>query len=219
MKTKTLNGILKFVGKISNPSSVTSLYRAVQLGPTCLRSVSEFGNLYVQLPEDTGLKGDVLLDTSSLQAITQSLPQDGELVLEQDTNKINWSCGDAKGHLNFVVTDHKIPEIPQRNTCWSPPQNLGIALQLASCACQWAAVSVGLYGISIEPVDDKLYLMSSNTFSLAATTIEKGSFPTDKITVRPPVPSVVAALLQEYPEIELDVDENGIYLIGDCLVA
>lgn len=219
MKTKTLNGILKLVSKISNPSSLTSLYRAVEISDGAVRACSEFGNIHILLDTKSGLDDKILLDCSSLLAVTQSLPGESEITFKEDTNRVKWTCGDAKGHLAFIQTDYKVPQIDHDNFPWTPPKDLSNALLLASCACQAAAVSIGLYGITIEPDGDRLRFMSSNSISLASTSVELGDYPGGKTTVRPPVPGIVAALLASCPNCTLDLTDKGVFILGDWLMA
>lgn len=218
MKTKTLSGILKLVSRISNPASLTSLYRAVEISPNAVRCCSEFGNIHILL-DNTGVKSSLLLDCSALLAVTQSLPGESEITFEEQTNKIKWVCGDAKGSLNFIQTDYSVPQITHKDFPWSPPKDFANALFLAQCACQAAAVSIGLYGIAIEPDGDRLRFLSSNSISLASTSIEKDGYPGGKVTVRPPVPGIIAALLSACPNCTLDFTDEGIFIIGDWLMA
>lgn len=220
MKVKTLAGFCKIAARISNPSSLTSLYRSIELGSNSLKCSSEFGNLHILLSEDTGLKNLCLLDTKDLLNVVTSLPNDGDLVLDEKVNKINWSCDSAKGTLNHVQSDHKALPINHNFFPWSPPDDFSNAILLAGCACQAAAVSIGLYGIAIEPDGNYLHFISSNTISVAATKIELGSYPgKKKVTLRPPVQEIIAALIASCPNCVLDVTDDGIFILGDWLMA
>lgn len=218
MQVSVLTAISKIVSKISNPSSLTSLHRSILVGKETFKACSEFGNLEIQT-DPTGLNSDCLVDADALTAIASSLPQNTTIDLIEKPNKIEWKCGQAKGHLNLVQTDHAIPNISHQTFPWIPEKNLGDALLLSSCACQAAAVAVGLYGITIEPSGNDLVLTSSNSIALASATIEKGSYPFSKITLRPPVPSIISALIQSCPNCVLDVTSEGIFISGDWLRA
>lgn len=218
MKAAHLTALAKLAGKISNPSSLSSLYHSIELGPEQMRCCSEFGILEIKT-DPTGLDKDCLIDAASILSIAASLPATGDIELEEKNNKINWKSGAAKGHLNLITTDNKIPAIDHKDYPWKPGQTLADALLLASCACQAAAVSVGLYGITIEPEGQNLHLLSSNSISLASATVELGTFPGGKITLRPPVPSIIAALIRTCPGCALDVTKEGIFIEGDWLRA
>ena len=218
MLVKDLNAVLKLSSRISNASSLTSLYRSVELGKELLRCCSEFGNLEIAIP-DTNLTSPVLIDGAALLGITGSLPGDSEITLTQSAGKIAYKCGSATGFLNIVISDHAIPQLNHTNFPWTPPPELANALILASSACQAAAVSVGLYGIVLEPEGDKLRLLSTNAVALASVTIDKGTYPTGKITLRPPVPSIIAAFISTCPNCVLDVTPEGIFIQGDWLRA
>lgn len=221
MKVKTLAAFCKIAARISNPSSLTSLYRSIEIGPEALKCCSEFGNLHILLLDnDIGLKNVCLLDTEDLLNILQSLPSDGDITLDEQVNKINWSCDNAKGTLNHVQSDHQTPPIKHANFPWSPPADFSNALLLASCACQAAAVSIGLYGVTIEPDGNDLNFISSNSISVAATKIVKDTYPGGKkVTLRPPVPAIIANLIASCPNCFLDVTDDGVFIIGDWIMA
>lgn len=218
MKARSLSAICKIANRISNPSSLTSLYRSLELGPETIRCCSEFGNIEIYT-ESTGLSDKVLLDCSAVMAIAKTLPSDGEIVFNQQPARVDWSCDSAKGHLNLVQTDYAVPKITHDNFPWAPPPDLGNALLLASCACQAAAVSFGLYGVSIEPSEDKLHFMSCNSISLASSVVDLGTYPGKKVSIRPPVPGIIAALLSASANSAMDVTEDGIFINGDGLMA
>jgi hypothetical protein len=218
MLAKDLVAITKIASKISNPSSLTSLYRAIEIGPETVRCCSEFGNLEMQI-QNSGLEKPALLDCEALNGVASTLPKASDIVLVAEGNKIRWSCGSAKGVINEIATDHSIPKLDHADFPWTPPPDLGLALVLASSACQSAAVAFGLYGITMEVEDDKLHLLSSNTWALASSIVEKGSFPTTKVTLRPPVPGLIADLIGSCPNCALDVTGDGIFLKGDWLTA
>lgn len=222
MKGKTLTSVCKIAGRISNPGSLTSLYRSIEIGPNTIRCCSEFGNLSL-IVESTGLENPVLINTLELTAIAISIPPEAEVTLEEKDNRLHYftasPTGADQGTLSFVQTDYSVPVITHKNFPWTPPADFADALLLASSACQAAAVSLGLYGIVIEPVGDKLNFMSSNTISLALSTVEKGSYPAGKITLRPPVHGIIASLLTAYQGATMDVTDDGIFILGDGVMA
>lgn len=222
MKVSVLNAVTKLAGKISNQSSLTSLYRSIELGKESIRCCSEFGNIAIAT-DDTGLTEAVLLDTEQVSGTVKTLPQDSEITLTQSDGKITYQCGSASGRWNIVHSDYGIPVITHDNFPWKPAPELPTAMGLATSACVATAVAVGLYGIVLEAEGDKLKLMSTNTISLAAVTLDKGSFPVQKITLRPPVPGIIASFLATCPNCEMDVIQegpnSGIYIKGDWLLA
>ena len=218
MKVGVLNAVVKIASKISNQSSTVSLFRSVELGRERLRCVSEYGNIIIAT-EDTGLTTPVLIDTEQISGTVRTLPQDAEMQLSQIEGRIAYTCGTASGAWNIVQSDDSIPEIDHTNFPWKPSEDLPNALMLASSACQMAAVAVGLYGIDIEPDCDNLRLLSANGTSLASVTIPKGTFPAEKLTLRPPVPSILASYLATCPNCEIDVTAEGIFVKGDWLTA
>lgn len=218
MKVSALSSVTKLLSRISNQSSLTALYRSIELDKAGAKCCSEFGNIAIDL-EDTGLSKAVLLDTGSVQGVANSLPADSDITFTEKENKLDWKCGAAKGHWNLVMSDHKIPALNHAEYPWTPNEKLPEALVLASSACQAAAVAVGLYGITIEPNGDNLHFLSSNSISLASAVIEKGTFPTTRITLRPPVPGIIAALITACQNCTLDVTAKGIFIKGDWLKA
>lgn len=230
MKVSDLNAVVKLASKISNQSSLTSLYRSVEISKELLRCCSEFGNIEIAVP-DTGLTSPILIDAAAIQAVTNSLPAGADITLTPTEGKVSWKCGTAQGTLNLVFSEHTIPQLDHASFPWTPSEDLANALILASSACQAAAVSVGLYGIVLEPVNDKLRLLSTNAVALASVTIDKGTFPelgdfffdptseTKKLTLRPPVPGVLATFISTCPNCTLDVTADGIFIQGDWLRA
>lgn len=218
MKVSDLSAVAKIASRISNPGSLTSLYRSIQLGSDTVKVCSEFGNLKISL-DPTGLSKDILLDCSNVMAVAKDLPQSSDIEFIEEENKLKWKCGSAKGHWAIVQSTHQIPDIIHEQFNWVPTPGLGDALNLAGCACQAHAVSLGLYGIVCLADGDKIRLISSNTVSLAEAIVDKGTFPVDKVTMRPPVPSIIAALISTCPNCKLDITENGIYIQGDWLDA
>jgi hypothetical protein len=212
MNVKKLNEVMRIASRVTNPSSLTKLYRSVEISQNGLRVASEFG-IFTVVTEDSGLIVPALLDAESVMAVVASLPPSSNLILTREEGKINWKAGRAKGSWNLVASDNVIPVLNHDSFPWTPPETLATALLLASSACQAAAVSVGLYGITIEPVGEDLKLTSSNSISLASTTVPKGNYPTGKITVRPPVPSILA-MLMNVATCTLDVTNDGIFVNG-----
>ena len=218
MKAEILSGVCKIAAKISNPSSLTSLYKAVELGPETVRCCSEFGNFEMSI-DPTGLTKEYLLDAGALSAIPMSLPPKEEIHLEEKDGRMHWKAGSAKGTLNFVQSDHKIPKIDHTSHPWVPQPGLADALALSGSACQAQAVSVGLFGIDLVADGDKLRILSSNSITLAQACVEKGTFPKDKITIRPPVHNIIGSFISSCPNCKMDVTEQGIFLEGDWLKA
>ena len=218
MKVAELAAIVKILSKISNQSSLTALYRSIELDKDTIRCCSEFGNATI-VCSDTGLTKPALLDTSSVLGIAQSLTPESEIIFTEGTNKLEWKSDQAKGHLNLVFSEHKIPDLDHAHHPWVPDKSFAVALDLAASACQAAAVSVGLYGIAMEPVNDELYFLSSNSISLACSHIPRGAYPSGKATMRPPVPGIVATLVSTCPNCSIDITDDGIFIQGDWLKA
>lgn len=218
MKIEDLSAITKIASRISNPSSLTNLYRSIQLEPDGMKVCSEFGNLAIAL-DPTGLTKSALLDCSAVGTVASSLPSKADIVFTEDGNQLKWKCENAGGRWNIVVSDHTIPAISHDKFPWVPSPALGDALNLAGCACQAHAVSIGLYGIACIADGNKLRLISSNSVSLAESVVDKGSFPVSKVTLRPPVHSVIGALIQACPSAKLDITDKGIFIQGDWLQA
>lgn len=218
MQVKTLQQVSKIIAKISNPSSLTPLYKSLEVGPDSIRCCSEFGNFEIWL-DPTGLTQPQLLNVNALIAVASSLPETGEIKFAEKDNKVNWSCGSAKGHWNLVQTDHQIPTLEHTNFPWEPPKYFPEALLLASSACQAAAVSVGLYGILLDQIDGRLRLFSSNSIALASAAVDANGYTGGKVTLRPPVPAIMAAIIQACPGCKMDITQDGIYMLGDWMAA
>lgn len=221
MKVKNLTQALKIAKEISNPASLTSIFRAVELKDYHLLANSEYGNIHLLLPESTGIVNPVLLETEALLSISSSLSPEADITFEEKPTHVTWDCKNdkAKGKLNFVVTDHKVVDVDHLDFSLTPPKHFGKALELGTLACQSAALSFGLYGVEVTPVGDKLQIMSSNVLSCAATEVDKGNFPDKKFTLRPPIPKIIKSILETFPDSTLDIADDGIYILNNALMA
>ena len=137
MLVKNLTAICKLGSRISNPSSLSNLYKSIQLDKNSMNVCSEFGNMEITLTEDTGLTKPCLLEMKSVAACN-TLPPNSEIKFTEYDNYLEWRCGNAKGKWNYVIPEknHTIPQIVHETYPWTPQSDLGIALRLASSACQ-----------------------------------------------------------------------------------
>jgi hypothetical protein len=226
MKVSALLAITNILSKISFSSSITSLFRSIEIDKEQIRCTSEFGTAAI-LCDDTGITKPTLLDTVAVLAVARSLPSDSEITFIEKENRINWQCGAATGRWNIVFSDHQIPALDHQSYPWIPSKSLSDALDLAASACQAHAVSVGLYGIAFKPVGDDLFLLSSNSISLACSKIPRGTFPIlqdgtflrNEVTVRPPVPGIISTFVSVCPNCAIDITKDGIFIQGDWLKA
>lgn len=224
MKVGSLTSISKVISRISNPNALAALHRSVQIEDNIVRCCSDFGNVFIAI-EPTGLKNPVLLNCESFLTIISSLPKEADIKFIEEAHRIKWECGVEKGHLNYVQTDDKIPDISHDSFPWNPPKEIGRAFALAGSACESAAVSIGLFGISVHPNGNKLQFISSNSTSLAATSIPLGDYPGKNITIRPPIQKVIETLIDyNQAPCQFDVVSNGgktdgIYVLGNNFAA
>src|SRR5580698_4309331 len=110
MLVKDLVALCNLASKISNPNSLTNLYRSIQLGPNLMQVCSEFGNMEVAVENGTGLIENRLLDLKSLASV-KTLPPHSVITFTENESDLEWKCGAAKGKWNYVIPDnnHKIP--------------------------------------------------------------------------------------------------------------
>src|ERR1039458_2422362 len=108
MLAGTLASISKLAQRISNPGSLLPLNRSLELSKDSVRACSEFGNLKILVGEDTGLTESCLINVNYAVNILSSLGPESTLTLAKNGNKVNWSCGEAKGHLTLVEQEQKI---------------------------------------------------------------------------------------------------------------
>lgn len=226
MQVSPLVSAVKVAAKISNPGSLTPLHRSIELGPECIRACSEYGNIEI-FEGVAGLEKPVLLETNSLLAVLSSLSGSEEVAFELKGTALYWKSKDAKGHWQTVQQEHKIPQIDHQTFPWKPTADFGEALVIASSACAASAVSIGLFGVELS-IDSSvnphvLRLISSNSIALAYTEVEagvlSGSMQTSKIVLRPPVPSILAAVMKACKDPMLDLTSEGIYLYSEQMVA
>jgi len=209
----------KLVQLVSNVISISDLFKCVELSSTSLRACSEFGNVKyaISMPEITAPK---LVNTAAFFAVINNLATSGEIHFKLTETHLEWKAGSAKGKWAFAAVDGTIPEITHTEFPWVPSEFFADALILASGACQSATVSVGLYGMNIEPKDGKLRLVSSNMISLAIAYVGLDGYPkTDAITVRPPIPRILSTLIKTTTNGRLDVTDDGFYFTSDEVIA
>jgi hypothetical protein len=219
MKAGILTALNKIISKVVSPSAITPLYRCVELGVDNIRACSEFGNIEIMI-EPTGLTAPCLVSASAVAAVAHSFSDDADIELKQKEDSLHWKQGKAKGHWALVSSNHTIPAITHKVFPWQPPAELADALVLGSSACQMAATSVGLFGMVIERNGDDISFTSSNSVSLASVSVANTGYPDiKKITLRPPVPAILSAILSSCPNCHLDVTADGIFVLGDWIAA
>jgi len=220
VKVEEIQKAAKVVSRVASQNSITHLSRCLEIGPVAIRGYSEVGNVEygVDIPD---LKSACLVNAAAFLAIINSFDPGAELSLELKGDRIAWKCGSAKGHLTLVVLNDRIPVITYNNYPWEPPKEFADALDLASSACQAMTVSVGLYGVVLEKNEGMLRVASSNAMSLASAWVPLNSYPgRDKVTLRPPVPSIIADLLRAAGDSPMmDITSSGVYVLGTNLVA
>jgi hypothetical protein len=207
---------MKAVSMISNQSSLSTLYKSVEFAPESLRACSEFGNLEISF--ETGLDEAVLLDCEAVNVILRQLPSHAEILFEKKENRVRWTTDARSGSLHVVQQDREIPELSNSSYPWKPSARFGEALVLAASSVQAASVSIGLYGLVIQACGQVLRLVSSNTISASVVVIPAyGHTIQDRITLRPPVPKMLARLLGSHPKLMIDVSERGVFVEDEQL--
>jgi len=218
MNVNELNAIVKITSRFSNRSSLSTLYRSLELSDTTLRLQSDWGNIEMSIPP-TGIKSPSLIDAVALGTLS-TYPPEAEIEFTEKDNKIYYRIGRARGCWDLVSCDHKIQKLKHDVFPWAPPEHFADALRVASSACEAAAVSAGLYGIVIDPKFGKLNIMSSNRTALAAATIDGKDYPVEHaVTLRPPIPKLIALILDSFRDCMMDVSEKGVYIRGDGIKA
>jgi hypothetical protein len=221
MKNEPLQKAVKLLGRVSNNTSMTTLFQCIELGPEAMRACSEYGNIEYWVSVE-GVSTPVLVNTLAFAAVVNSIGPNDEIIFNQTPNQLNWKAGAAKGHLSYPSAPQPIPTIPaDRNFSWKPPKDFPTALSLASTACQAVSVTIGLFGVVFEPLSTgRLRMTSSNNNSLATTQVVLDGYPTgETITLRPPVPTILAAMIEKEPEAMVDVGKDGIFIVSPSFVA
>lgn len=218
MKAKVIADAIALAAKVSNPQSLTPLYRSVELGPDRVRACSEYGNLEL-LQGVEGLARPVLLDAGSLNAVTSSLDGKEEVTFDSADNKVTWKSGSARGHFMQVQQEHQIPELTGEAMFDAPPE-FADALQIAASACLPGGASVGLFGEQISVRDGKLCFIASNSIALSYAEIEapEGLSSKTKIVLRPPVPQLIGTVLAAAESPGLGISDS-VFIGGKNLIA
>jgi hypothetical protein len=218
MKVENFQSAMKLASKVSNPTSLTPLYRCVELGPDTLRACSEFGIIEIVIGE-TRFDKPVLIECEVFNNLFRSFTNNTDVYLTRASDRLLWETESGGGELITVTTDGQIPPLTHKSYPWTPPKTFAKALVRAQLACQSATVSVGMFGVVVVRTDGDLRLISCNSLSLSAVTLEDNGFPAEKITLRPPIPGILANILREYPESCMDITNEGIFVTNDYLTA
>ena len=196
-------------------------FRGVELGQDEVFCHSECGKIVVKT-EKTELAERCLVSASALNAVLNSLPENGDIKFELK-DALLWKCNSSKGSLSKIFSETPIPDLNLHDGDypWLPDKTVAEALVLASAACQQASVSIGAYGVVLYNREDKLRIMSSNSASLAEASLPAKDYPPiDCVTVRPPIPNTLAAIIKYCdPEIAVDVTSDGIFVLGKDVMA
>jgi hypothetical protein len=228
IKAGMLSDASKIANLIANPTSLTPTYKSMEIcadedlgdgqkASTILVN-SDYGNLELLLP-DMGITQSCLIDATQISAVADSLPKDKDIEFTPKEGAVAWKCGDARGQWTNIAHDKSLNRVTHADFPWKPPQDFARALRLAASACQAATVSVGLYGVVLEPNGINLALMSSNSTALAYVEVVKGNYPAQLITLRPPTPTCIAALIEKCPNCMMDFTSEGVFIRGDWLLA
>jgi hypothetical protein len=180
--------------RVSNQTSLTPLYRSIELSPDKVRACSEHGNLIVHLPQGIeGITAPILIDAVQLSAVVKSLGDKDEIVFKIEDTSLFWKSGASKGRFQSVQQTLPIPPIElSHKRSWVPPVEFSQAISLAESAALASAVSVGLYGVELSVREEELHMLSSNTIALAHTLVSGVGLPEGfKMTLRPPIPSLL----------------------------
>lgn len=218
MKVSELAAATKIASRIANQSALATIDNSIELSNDKIRCKSEFGNVELSIPE-TGISTPRLVNAQAITTLPNTLPPEVDIVFTEEENCIRWQAGTASAKLNFISTDHSIPKIKHDSFPWKPPAAFSEALIVASCACESAAVSIGLYGTTLLPKNGKLEIMSSNQIALAAASVDSTGYPAGQITLRPPIPKLIHLLINSCNEVSLDVTDKAIFIKGDWLTA
>ena len=221
MRVKEFSAAVKLASMVSNNYSMAPAFRGIQLFRDEVFCHSECGKIIVKI-EDSNLSEKCLISSSALNAVLNSLPENGDIQFELKDSLL-WKCGTSKGSLSKIFSETPILTIDRHHEAypWLPNKTVAEALVLASAACQQASVSIGAYGVVLYNREGKLQIMSSNSASLAEATLPSKDYPPiDCITVRPPIPNTLAAIIKYCePEIAVDVTSDGIFVLGKDVMA
>jgi hypothetical protein len=224
MKAKAVADAVSLAAKVSNPQSLTPLYRSIELGPDSIRACSEFGNIEIFQPIG-GLAQPVLLDAATLDAVVSSVGDD--IQFSREETKVMWKAGAARGHFMSVQQEHVIPDLGESPTAnlqrelFNVPPEFADALDIASSACLPSGASVGLFGEELSVRDGKLCFIASNSIALSYAEIPAPPAldPKVKIVLRPPVPNLIGSVLAAAGEPRMEITKGRVFIVGQNLVA
>lgn len=217
MKVSALAPALKVASLISHSKSPATLYRCVEISGRSARACSEIGEITMTLDEDTGLTQPCLVSVKNLKAVFQSLDPSDDVCLTQSAGNVHWETDVADGSISIEEEqEHQFPALMHDHFPWVPSPSFDRALLLAETAVKAATVSTGLYGVEIVPSGQLLRLGSTHSAAVAVVSLAAGDYPVNyKITLRPPVPKLLAHLLQHSDDCCMDVTGDGVFIRSD----
>ena len=218
MNVEKLQKAAKLLSNIINDASPAVLYRTVEIGEASIRAISEYGNIEVFL-EPTGITEPFLFIGAAFCDVINSLPKTAEIVMTREGSEIAWKCGRAKGTWKNLPSLASIPFITHDSFPWMPRADFQKALELGASCCVSAASSIGLFGVVAVVDDENLRFLSSSGTNFAMASIEKGFFPGEGFTLRPPTPKTLSSLISGGEQVALDITNEGIFVLSNEFVA
>ena len=221
MKVEDLKKALAVVMNIPAATSFSELFRGIELGPQCIRAVSEYGNIeyWIDIPEITT---PVRISAASFDSVVRSLPQSADVALTPNATQLDWKCGAARGHWSYLSADAPIPVIVSDGYkfAWVPGTEFAEAMEIASAASQVMTATVGLFGIVVEHIGDPLRISASNTVALSTATVPAGVYAGPAVfTLRPPTQTTLIKFLRAEPTAQVEaVDNVGVFVLSKQFV-
>lgn len=181
MKSSELAAALAPFAILANKHAMSPTYKALEIGPDCIRGCSPWGIL--ELDIEIGTSETFWVDAAQLIGVVKTLS--GEIAFTVAGTTLTWECGSAKGKLS-LLTKIEIPEadwdgimaiIDTPNV--EAPMPEALSLGSLSASRDMGLSSNGVAGVSLHwgPLEEgvevgTLFVVSSDAVTMSVASIE-----------------------------------------------
>lgn len=167
MKAGELANLMGPFAIAANVSSIEASYNRIILHQQTMAIITASVRMWAKAP--TEFDASIELEAKDFIGLVRSLPEQKELLLECDENKLRWECGSAKGGI-ALQPGRDVPDEPDMlKGATKMDKAWGRMFDLGSAACTNVALkSVGLDAAAIYPDKDATWCLSSDDVSIAA---------------------------------------------------
>lgn len=180
MKSSELAAALAPFAILANKHAMSPTYKALEIGPDCIRGCSPWGIL--ELDIEIGTSETFWVDAAQLIGVVKTLS--GEIAFTVAGTTLTWECGSAKGKLS-LPTKIEIPEADWEGVAAMNDTNVeasmpeALSLGSLSASRDMGLSSNGVAGVSLHwgPLEEgvevgTLFIVSSDAVTMSVASVE-----------------------------------------------